>query len=319
MDKKKRKSVPEVLKAWWSKSYALFGEKIELKILTQNAIGQVLNLQIYEFRRKNKIIKEIDIPIHSPEVSAEWKVQYKSLSTEYGNPEFKFKARIGKISKVSNTLYIPDELQIALTFDDGPAPKENPRTEIIFNILKKHKIKATFFVEHSNIKDEYRQNLLKKMKKEGHIVGIHGVDSDKHHLPHQDTPEFENKLQAMRNLIKNITNSYPVFIRPPYGWGGWERGKYFNKIQLRKIYQKLNMTRINGWEAEVGKSGFWLVIDKKIENVSNGHLQKLIILSHDLRKYDVDNLPKILQEIQYKSNKVKVKIRYLTIDELIEK
>ena len=319
MTKKRENNVSKVIRAWWSEKCAQIGEKITLNAQTQDAANHVLDFQIYEFRRKSKIVKEISVPVYHPEISAKWKVAYKSTIAEYGNPEFRFKAKIGNKSKTSKTLYIPATLEIALTFDDGPAPKEKPRTKRILDVLKSKRIKASFFVEHSNILDKYRQDLLKRMTKEGHNVGIHGVDSKKHHLRHQDTPDFEDKLRAMRNLIKEITGAYPIFIRPPYGWGGWEKGGIFNKSQLRRIYSKFNMIRVNGWESEVGKKDFWLAIERKIENAAKGNAQKLIILSHDLREYDAVNLPEIIKGIEGRVAKVKVKIKYLTLKEFYKK
>lgn len=310
--------MPKVLKVWWSETYAKSGEKVTLNALTANAAHHALKFQIYEFRRKSKILKEISVPVHRQEVSAKWKVAYKPLTTEYGNPEFRFKAKADKSSKTSKTLYVPAELEIALTFDDGPAPEENHRTKRILDILKDFEIKAAFFVEHKNIRDKYQQELLAKMKKAGHEIGIHGVDPMKHHLPHQDTPDFENKLKAMRNLIEEIIGISPRYIRPPYGWGGWEKGRLWNKAQLRKIYQKFGLIKVDGWEAEIGKPDFWKDVERKIKAASEGNIQKLIILAHDLREYDAANLSKIIKGIFQKAKEVKVKISFVELKKIWE-
>lgn len=311
----KKRNIPKVLSAGWSEICALKGEKVTLNVLTENAKDHMLNFQIYESRKKNKPIEEIDVEVKHPEVRVKWKVAYKPAATEYGNPEFKFKARIARSSKTSKTLYLPADLEIAFTFDDGPAPKENPRTKRILDTLKQNKINATFFVEHKNILDEYRQELLKRMVKEGHNIGIHGVDPGKHHLSHQDTPEFKDKLKAMKKLIKEKTEIIPVFIRPPYGWGGWERGRLFSRPQLRQMYRELDMIRVNGWEAEIGRTDFWVNVEGKIEKAAKGNAQKLIILAHDLREHDAANLSKIINGINDRAAGVKVKVKYLNLRE----
>ena len=61
-----------------------------------------------------------------------------------------------------------NEKLIALTFDDGPHPKE---TYEILNILNKYNVKATFFVvgKHANW---YSKPLI-EASKEGHEIGNH--------------------------------------------------------------------------------------------------------------------------------------------------
>lgn len=74
---------PKVLKVWWSENFAKAGEKIAVNALTADAAGQILNFQIYEFRRKSKIVKEINVPVVHPEVKAKWKIAYKEIAAEF--------------------------------------------------------------------------------------------------------------------------------------------------------------------------------------------------------------------------------------------
>ena len=55
-----------------------------------------------------------------------------------------------------------------LTFDCG---YENGNTPLLLNALKKHNVKATFFVVGNFIRDN--GDLIKEMVQEGHIVGNH--------------------------------------------------------------------------------------------------------------------------------------------------
>ena len=57
---------------------------------------------------------------------------------------------------------------VALTFDDGPDPIHTPR---ILDILAENNIKATFFLIGSKI--ETYPELVKRIYKEGHIIGNH--------------------------------------------------------------------------------------------------------------------------------------------------
>jgi peptidoglycan/xylan/chitin deacetylase (PgdA/CDA1 family) len=63
----------------------------------------------------------------------------------------------------------------SLTFDDGPHPTQ---TAQILDVLKKHNIKATFFVLTSLLNDT-NLPLIKRMLDEGHLVGNHGPSHDR--------------------------------------------------------------------------------------------------------------------------------------------
>ena len=69
-----------------------------------------------------------------------------------------------------NAYFAKDTLEkiIYLTFDCG---YENGNTPLILDALKKHNVKATFFVVGNFIKDN--PDLIKEMVQEGHIVGNH--------------------------------------------------------------------------------------------------------------------------------------------------
>ena len=58
--------------------------------------------------------------------------------------------------------------QVALTFDDGPDPTTTPR---ILTILKKHCIKATYFLV--GIYAEKHPDLVRAIAAQGHIIGTH--------------------------------------------------------------------------------------------------------------------------------------------------
>lgn len=62
----------------------------------------------------------------------------------------------------------PNERAVYLTFDDGPIPEVTPW---VLELLKKHDIKATFFMVGDNIRkhpDEYRM-----VVEHGHRIGNH--------------------------------------------------------------------------------------------------------------------------------------------------
>lgn len=103
------------------------------------------------------------------------------------------------------------EKVIYLTFDCG---YENGYTPKMLDILKKHKAIATFFVTKPFIKDE--PDLVKRMKKEGHLVGNHTV----HHPSMPEKSARDNKLELLEcaEYMKEATGyEMDKVMRPPMG------------------------------------------------------------------------------------------------------
>src|SRR5690625_2122612 len=61
-----------------------------------------------------------------------------------------------------------NEKVVALTFDDGPDQQYTPQ---ILDVLKKHQVKASFFLLGSRA-DKYPE-VVKRIHQEGHIIGNH--------------------------------------------------------------------------------------------------------------------------------------------------
>lgn len=101
--------------------------------------------------------------------------------------------------------------KIFLTFDCG---YENGFTPKILNVLKKQKIVAAFFVTKPFIREG--RELVRRMKKEGHIVGNHTV----HHKSMPTLSDRDNKQEIIdcAEYCKEATGyEMDHFIRPPMG------------------------------------------------------------------------------------------------------
>ncbi len=101
---------------------------------------------------------------------------------------------------------------IYLTFDAG---YENGYTPAILDALKKHGVKATFFVVGNYI--ETSPDLVRRMVEEGHTVGNHT-----YHHPDMskisDIAAFRQELESLETLYKETTGQDMVkFYRPPQG------------------------------------------------------------------------------------------------------
>ena len=107
--------------------------------------------------------------------------------------------------------------KVIFTFDDGPDPVTTPK---ILDILKRHNIRACFFVIGS--KAEKHPELICRMVDEGHVVGNHTF----HHsplFPLSGVPCIVSELKACDSAISNALGAVchealsDRYFRPPFG------------------------------------------------------------------------------------------------------
>ena len=116
--------------------------------------------------------------------------------------------------KKYNAYYAEDtsKKKLYLTFDAG---FENGNTPAILDALKKHDVKATFFVVGTYIKDN--PDLIKRIHEEGHLIGNHTY----HHpdMSQIATKEsFHKELKDVETEYKNVVGEEMTkFYRPPQG------------------------------------------------------------------------------------------------------
>ena len=101
---------------------------------------------------------------------------------------------------------MPDDSKtVYLTFDDGPIPEVTPW---VLDLLRKNKIKATFFAVGENV--FHYPELFEQIIEEGHAVGNHTY----HHL--------QGLKSDNRTYYKDIVHANKLIgsnlFRPPHGW-----------------------------------------------------------------------------------------------------
>jgi peptidoglycan-N-acetylmuramic acid deacetylase len=104
------------------------------------------------------------------------------------------------------------EKTIYLTFDEG---YEYGYTSLILDVLKKHNVKAAFFVVKPYITTN--PDLIKRMVAEGHLVCNH---SARHPSMARilNKEKFVKELSDVEDAYKEITGeNMPKFFRPPMG------------------------------------------------------------------------------------------------------
>ncbi|MFF2015133.1 polysaccharide deacetylase family protein [Paenibacillus sp. NPDC058177] len=99
---------------------------------------------------------------------------------------------------------------IALTFDDVPDPRFTPQ---LLDVLRKYKVKATFFVVGSRA--EKHPGLVARMIREGHVIGNHSYNHPQ--FVKLRLNDFRTQIVRTENILQAIAGYKPRLIRPPYG------------------------------------------------------------------------------------------------------
>ncbi len=153
------------------------------------------------------------------------------------------------------------EKLIALSFDDGP----NTTTTVnMLDVLKKHNVKASFFVIGNNITDESAK-VMKRAHAEGHDIENHSLT---HSAMSQLTADsIQKEIAATSALVDSLVGEAPVFFRPPY----------INVNQT--MYDAISLGFICGlgcedWEESVTE-------DMRVERIVAGAKDGRIFLLHD--------------------------------------
>jgi peptidoglycan/xylan/chitin deacetylase (PgdA/CDA1 family) len=121
--------------------------------------------------------------------------------------------------------------EIALTFDDGPHPRDTPG---VLDVLGKHGLRATFFLIGRDA--ERNRLLVNEIRSRGHEIGIHCY----RHIPFP----LEN-LQVLRSQLEDTKQSLVEIcgmldgelkdIRPPYGIFNAPTLALFKEMNLRPV------------------------------------------------------------------------------------
>ncbi len=180
---------------------------------------------------------------------------------------------------------------VYLTFDDGP----NTYTSKNLDILKRYKVKATFFFLGNNMKNN--EKVIQETVNNGHYIGTHSMTHDKEKV-YKNTETFMKEINDGANLIKDMTGTNSKLIRVPYG--SMPHLTNSMKNELKRAGYKL-------WDWDVD-SNDWRYKDKEanqiFKNVQEGIIKAfqsgdkdIIVLLHDRSQTNLA-LPSIIEWIQ---------------------
>ena len=99
---------------------------------------------------------------------------------------------------------------VALTFDDGPDPVFTPR---ILEVLKRHHVRATFFVVAEKARNY--PYLIHQIKDEGHQIGVHSLN---HRYAWFTSPwKTSREWTESVRILETLTDDKITWMRPPWG------------------------------------------------------------------------------------------------------
>lgn len=180
-----------------------------------------------------------------------------------------------------------------LTFDDGPSVTNTPR---VLDILKKHGIKATFFVIGQ--KGEEAEKLYKRIVAEGHTIGIHTYSHD-YDAIYKSAESYLDDFQRISNHVEKITGVKPEVFRFPGGSvNGYNEGIYKEIVaeMLRRGYVYYD------WNVASRDTVAGITPSEILRNIAYAADESeddIIVLMHDGegRESTVEALDKVIKEL----------------------
>lgn len=194
------------------------------------------------------------------------------------------------------SIYPPKENDkvIYLTFDDGPSPNVTPK---ILDILKKHRIKATFFVV--GYQAEKYPDILKRMGDEGHAIANHSYSHNYNHL--YTSPEtLLEEINKTRDIIVSAAgeSAYAGVLRFPGGAFSGQKEE-FKEMLIQNQIPYCNWNCLNGDSESKDPIASDLILRAKrsAEKVPG---TSLVMLMHDAgaKTSTADALPDIIEHFK---------------------
>lgn len=138
-----------------------------------------------------------------------------------------------------------------LTFDDGPHATHTPK---LLDVLKKHNVKATFFILTTKV-SESSIPLLKRILDEGHILANHGPSHDNSNTltEVQWKEQLRTSMKAMVSYHQRAGHEFTnIYYRYPYGaYAG--RSDYHHMNALQDVSKELfgeNCIQFAFWDVD---------------------------------------------------------------------
>ena len=254
-------------------------EKEEIKLSKTKKtlyVGEKYTLKIKGTTKKAKWWKSSNTKVAT--VNSNGKVTAKKK----GTAEIKVKVGDKKYKCTIKVKNLPADNKstkgvIYLTFDDGPSAAITPK---VLDILKKEKVKATFFVLNYSKSNE---KLIKRIVKEGHTIGIHGY-SHEYSKIYKSKKAFLNNVYKLQDKIYKLTGVKTKFMRFPGGSSNTVSRHYYKGIMSLLTKEMLSRGfRYFDWNVSSGDAGGAKTSNDVYKNVTKNLSKKRgnMVLCHD--------------------------------------
>jgi peptidoglycan/xylan/chitin deacetylase (PgdA/CDA1 family) len=183
---------------------------------------------------------------------------------------------------------------IAMTYDDGPHPRNTPR---LLDMLRERNIKATFYVVGRNV--NMYPEIVRRIVAEGHEIGNHTWTH--RNLTTLSDSSVRWEMDKTRDAIVAACGVKPRTMRPPYG--------ALRQRQRAWIYREYGYPTIlwNVDPEDWRRPGLSVVAGRIINNTRSGS----IVLAHDLHKSTVDAMPASLDGLLRRG------FKFVTVSQLL--
>ena len=176
---------------------------------------------------------------------------------------------------------------------------EGGYTKGMLDVLKKHNVKATFFVTKAFVEEQPK--LCKRMKKEGHIVGNHTLNHPS--IPAVSLSRLKSEVKGLEKLFKQKTGyKLDKFFRPPMGEYSSRTLKYVKDMGYKTIFWSLTYMDYDV-NNQPGKTYV-------VNHFKKYHHKGAITLTHNTSKSNAEALDDVLTYLEDKGYVFK------TVDEL---
>ena len=204
------------------------------------------------------------------------------------------------ISKFGNIYFFGNRKNkgIALTFDDGPSKQ----TKKILKILKKHHIKATFFILGKRIHNN--EKMIKEILKQGSEIGNHSYTHAS--LAFKSKKGIVSEIEKTDKRLEKLGIKTNLF-RPPYGRIGLKLISICKEIEKKIILWDVDP---KDWKEQDGN----VILKNILKKTKNGSIIDL----HDYVEGIGENR-KITKILEISIPKLKEKgYKFLTVSKLIK-
>jgi peptidoglycan-N-acetylmuramic acid deacetylase len=174
--------------------------------------------------------------------------------------------------------------ELYLTFDNG---YENGFTEKVLDVLKEKEVPAAFFVTGHYLKEE--PALIKRMVKEGHIVGNHSW----HHpdLTTVNDARLKEELDKVKAKYEEMTGQKDMkYLRPPRGIFSERTLALSKQLGYTNVFWSL---AYKDWETN-NQKGWKYAYDNIMKQVHPG----AIMLLHSVSKDNAEALGKVIDDLR---------------------